>query len=98
MLRRLGSVYGVLYAVAVTWCVARMVGWNHLSVAGWLPGALSMLAVTWYFRQAAKLPELGPAGRRFWRRLSVATLLIAPATGPFTAASVGGTRAGVGPV
>ncbi|WP_433365005.1 diguanylate cyclase domain-containing protein [Actinoplanes sp. CA-142083] len=97
MLRRLLPVYGLLYAAAVGWCVARMIGWNHLSVAGWLPGALSMLAAAWYLRQAATLPELTPAGRRFWRRLSVAALLIAPATGPFTAASVGGTRAGVGP-
>ena len=98
MLRRLISVYGLLYAAAVGWCAARMAGWNHLGVVGWLPGALSLVAVTWYFHQAARLPELTPAGRRFWRRLSVATLLIAPATGPFTAATVGGTRAGVGPV
>jgi len=98
MLRRLISGFGLLYAAAVGWCIARMIGWNHLGVAGWLPGALGMLAVTWYFRQAARLPELTPAGRRFWRRLSVATLLIAPATGPFTAASAGGTGAGVGPV
>ncbi|WP_433306127.1 diguanylate cyclase domain-containing protein [Actinoplanes sp. CA-030573] len=98
LLRRLISVFAVLYTAAIGWCVARMAGWDHLGVAGWLPGALGMLAVTWYFHQAARLPELTPAGRRFWRRLSVAALLIAPATGPFTAASVGGTGAGAGPV
>jgi diguanylate cyclase (GGDEF)-like protein len=96
ILRLLIWVYGPLYVVAVGWCVARMVGCNHLSVIGWLPGALSMLTVTWFFHQAAKLPKLTPSGRRFWRRLSVASLLIALASGSFTATSVGGTRAGAG--
>ncbi len=98
MFRQLIWAYGPLYVAAVSWCVSRMAGWDHLSVGGWLPGALSMLAAAWYFRQAATPPELPKAGRRLWRRLSVAALMIAPATGPFTAASDGGTDGGVGPV
>jgi diguanylate cyclase (GGDEF)-like protein len=96
--RRLMPVYGPLFLAAVAWSVAWMAGWNPLSAAGWLPGALSMLAVTWYFYQASRSPGLPAAGRRFWRRLYIATLLIAPATGPFTAANVSGPQQTTGPI
>jgi diguanylate cyclase (GGDEF)-like protein len=96
--RRLVPVYGPLFLAAVAWSVAWMAGWNPLSAGGWLPGALSMLAVTWYFYQASRSPGLPAAGRRFWRRLYIATLLIAPATGPFTAANVSGPQQTTGPI
>jgi diguanylate cyclase len=98
MVRRLVWIYGPLFLAAVGWCAARIAGWNHAGAGAWLPGVLSLLAAAWFFHRAAALPALTSAGVWFWRRLSIAALMIAPASGPFTAASVGGARPTLGPV
>ncbi|MGI5238013.1 diguanylate cyclase domain-containing protein [Dactylosporangium sp. CA-139066] len=91
---RLFAVYAPLFAVAAGWGLARFAGFDHLTVLGWLPGAVGIAVGGLYLLQAARTPGLDPAGRRFWRYLAVAALLIAPATKPLTEASLGGEKAG----
>jgi diguanylate cyclase (GGDEF)-like protein len=91
---RLLAVYAPLFALAAGWGLARFAGFEHLTVLGWLPGAIGIAVGGLYLLRAARTPGLDPAGRRFWRYLAVASLLIAPATKPLTEASLGGEKAG----
>ncbi|MEU7875136.1 diguanylate cyclase [Dactylosporangium sp. NPDC049140] len=91
---RLLAVYAPLFAVAVGWGLFRLAGFEGGLVLGWLPGAIGLAIGGMYLLAAARTPGLEPAGRRFWRHLAVAALLIAPSTGPFTEASLGGRKTG----
>ncbi|WP_432991049.1 diguanylate cyclase domain-containing protein [Dactylosporangium sp. CA-233914] len=91
---RLLAVYAPLFAVALAWGLARLAGFDGLTVFGWLPGAIGVAIGGGFLLHAARTPGLAPAGRRFWRHLAIAALLIAPATGPFTEASLGGRKTG----
>ena len=92
--RRLLLLYAPLLAVALGWAVARVAGFDGATILGWLPGALSLAIASWFLLQASRLDRLAPAGRRFWRLMAVAALLIAPATKPLTEASLGGRKSG----
>ncbi|MEV0136639.1 diguanylate cyclase [Dactylosporangium sp. NPDC050688] len=92
--RRLLLLYAPLFALAVGWAVARGAGLDGLTVLGWLPGALSLAVASGFLFQASRLDRLARAGRRFWRLMGVAALLIAPATKPLTEASLGGRKSG----
>ncbi|MFF5229137.1 diguanylate cyclase domain-containing protein [Dactylosporangium sp. NPDC000521] len=92
--RRLLLLYAPLFAVAVGWAVARGFGFGGLTILGWLPGALSLAVASSFLFQASRLDRLAPAGRRFWRLMGIAALLIAPATKPLTEASLGGRKSG----
>jgi len=87
--RRAALVFAPLFAVAIGWCVAHVAGFNGLTFLGWLPGSVAMGVAAGYLDRAARLSGLGRAGRRFWRYTAIAALLIAPATKPFTEASLG---------
>ncbi|GAA4260084.1 diguanylate cyclase domain-containing protein [Dactylosporangium darangshiense] len=91
---RLLAVYAPLFAVAAGWGLARLAGFEGLRLLGWLPGALGIAIGGGYLLLAARTPGLDPAGRRFWRQIAVAALLIAPATQPLTEASLGGHKTG----
>ncbi|GAA3192045.1 GGDEF domain-containing protein [Dactylosporangium siamense] len=92
--RRLLLLYAPLFVVALGWAVARGAGFAGATVLGWLPGALSLAVASWFLLQASRLERLTPAGRRFWRLMAIAALLIAPATKPLTEASLGGRKSG----
>ncbi|GAB3855517.1 putative bifunctional diguanylate cyclase/phosphodiesterase [Dactylosporangium cerinum] len=92
--RRLLLLYAPLFVVALGWAVVRGAGFDGATVLGWLPGALSLAVASWFLFQASRLERLAPAGRRFWRLMAVAALLIAPATKPLTEASLGGRKSG----
>ncbi|MFG2045522.1 diguanylate cyclase domain-containing protein [Dactylosporangium sp. NPDC048998] len=91
---RLLAVYGPLLALAVGWGLARFAGFEGLTVLGWLPGAVGIAIGGGCLLRASRTPGLDLAGRRFWRRLAIAALLIAPATKPLTEASLGGQKTG----
>ncbi|MEV8517883.1 diguanylate cyclase [Dactylosporangium sp. NPDC051484] len=91
---RLLAVYAPLFALAVGWGLARLAGFQGLTVLGWLPGAVGIAIGGGYLLRASRTPGLDPAGRRFWRHLAIAALLIAPATQPLTEASLGGRKTG----
>ncbi|MER7007477.1 diguanylate cyclase [Dactylosporangium sp. NPDC000555] len=91
---RLLAVYAPLFALAVGWGLARLAGFEGLTVLGWLPGAVGIAIGGGYLLRASRTPGLDPAGRRFWRHLAIAALLIAPATQPLTEASLGGRNTG----
>ncbi|WP_433047729.1 diguanylate cyclase domain-containing protein [Dactylosporangium sp. CS-033363] len=91
---RLLAVYSPLFAIAAGWALVRLAGFDAPLFLGWLPGAIGIAIGGVYLLVAAETPGLGPAGRRFWRHLAIASLLIAPSTGPFTEASLGGRRSG----
>ncbi|MFI5910903.1 diguanylate cyclase domain-containing protein [Dactylosporangium sp. NPDC051541] len=91
---RLIAVYAPLFAIAAGWALFRLAGFEGALFLGWLPGAAGIAVGGVYLLAAANAPGLAPAGRRFWRLLAVSALLIAPATGPFTEASLGGRKSG----
>ncbi|WP_433207044.1 diguanylate cyclase domain-containing protein [Dactylosporangium sp. CS-047395] len=91
---RLLAVYSPLFAVAAGWALVRLAGFDAPLFLGWLPGAIGIAIGGAYLLAAADTPGLDPRGRRFWRHLAIAALLIAPSTGPFTEASLGGRRSG----
>ncbi|MGI5186017.1 diguanylate cyclase domain-containing protein [Dactylosporangium sp. CA-152071] len=93
-LRRLLLLYAPLFAVAVGFAGYRVLGYSGMTILGWLPGALSLAVASWFLFQASRLDRLAPAGRRFWRLMGIAALLIAPATKPLTEASLGGRKSG----
>jgi diguanylate cyclase (GGDEF)-like protein len=86
--------YAPLFAVAATWCVARIAGSGSVPVVGWLPGALALGLAAWYLYRASRAPRLGPEGRRFWFRVAIAAALIAPSTNPLTKAKLGQEQPG----
>jgi diguanylate cyclase len=92
--RRLLLLYAPLVAVALGWAVARANGSGGATILGWLPGAVSLALASWFVFQASRMDGLAPAGRRFWRLMGIAALLIAPATKPLTEASLGGRKSG----
>jgi diguanylate cyclase len=75
-------VYAPFVAVAMLWGLAWMAGYRGVRFMAWLPGVAAMTLAAWFLYRASGAPGLAPAGRRFWRRLAVAALLIAPATAP----------------
>nr|BFE55676.1 hypothetical protein GCM10020063_002020 [Dactylosporangium thailandense] len=91
---RLLAVYAPLFTVAAAWALLRLAGYEGALVLGWLPGAIGIAVGGGYLLAASRTPGLDPAGRRFWRHLAIAALLIAPSTGPFTEASLGGRKSG----
>ncbi|MET7423472.1 diguanylate cyclase [Dactylosporangium sp. NPDC005555] len=92
--RRLLLIYAPLFCVALGFAVFRGAGYDGVTILGWLPGALSLAVASWFLFQASRLDRLAPAGRRFWRLMGIAALLIAPATKPLTEASLGGRKSG----
>jgi diguanylate cyclase (GGDEF)-like protein len=86
--------FGPLILVAVGWCVARAVDYQGLIVLGWLPGAAGMALAAYYLHRASLAPHLCPAGRRFWRQLALAAVLIVPASNPLTEVSLGRGKPG----
>ncbi|GAA3451823.1 bifunctional diguanylate cyclase/phosphodiesterase [Dactylosporangium matsuzakiense] len=91
---RLIALYAPLFAIAAGWALFRLAGFEGPLVLGWLPGAAGIAIGGGYLLVAANAPGLTPAGRRFWRHLAISALLIAPSTGPFTEASLGGRKSG----
>jgi diguanylate cyclase (GGDEF)-like protein len=86
--------FGPLIGIAVAWSIARSAGFQGLPFLGWLPGSAAMALTAYYLRRASRAPHLSRTGRRFWRQLALAAVLIVPASNPLTRASVSGGRAG----
>ncbi|GAA2390212.1 diguanylate cyclase domain-containing protein [Dactylosporangium salmoneum] len=91
---RLLALYVPLFALAIGWGIARFFGFDRLTLLGWVPGAVGIAIGGGFLFVASRAPGLNPAGRRFWRHMAIAAVLIAPATKPLTEASLGGRKTG----
>ncbi|MEV6923784.1 diguanylate cyclase [Dactylosporangium sp. NPDC051485] len=91
---RLLALYVPLLTLAIGWGLARFFGFDRLTPLGWVPGAVGIAIGGGFLFGASRAPGLNPAGRRFWRHMAIAAVLIAPATKPLTEASLGGRKTG----
>ncbi|MDQ0367490.1 putative bifunctional diguanylate cyclase/phosphodiesterase [Catenuloplanes indicus] len=66
----------VLTVAATTWCVAGMWHVWSVPVLGWLPLPVLGVLAAYECRAAARAPGAGPAVRRFWAAIAVASAFV----------------------